>query len=85
MKQKEILIILRELSLGYLNKEINGKLYARVCESLIVLNLDLIPKMEDFADFLAQYSPNNDLSELYNDQDLKKKIKEIFKLKYLEK
>ncbi len=83
MKKEELLIILKELSLGYLNKEINGRLYARVCESLIIINLSLVPKMEDFADFLAQYSLNEDLPELYNEKNLRKKIKEIIK-EYLE-
>ena len=81
MNKKDLYEILRKLSEGYIKNEVSGKIYAYTTESLIAVNLDLVPDLEDFADFLAQYSPNQDLPELYNDKDLKKKIKIVFKLK----
>ena len=75
MDKNKLIIILKELSEGFLKNKIDGKVYAKVVESLIVTNLDLVPKLEEFADFLAQYNPKPDMPELYGDKDLVKKIK----------
>jgi hypothetical protein len=76
MKSKEkILEKIKELSEDFINGKINGKDYADEVEGLIMINLETVPELEEFADFLAQYHPNKDMPELYSDDDLKKKIK----------
>lgn len=81
MNKTDILIILKKLAQGFLDNKIEGNLYQWITESLIMTNLDLVPELEDFADFLAQYKHNSDMSELYGDKELKQKIKKIFKWK----
>ena len=81
MKENDTVEIIRKLSRGFLEKKIEGKLYAWVTESLIVCNkINLSKRYIDFAHFLAQYSPNQEIPELYGSRELKKKIKELFEL-----
>lgn len=80
MKKNELLVILKILSEGFVDNKIEGNLYANIVESMIVLNLELVPDLEDFADFLAQYHSPKDMPELYSNEELKKKIKEVFKI-----
>jgi len=77
MNQLELLTIIKELSNGYIDKKIEGRLYARTTESLIMTNIEIVPELKEFADFLAQYSPNNNSSELFGDEELRNKIKEF--------
>lgn len=78
MKKDELLSVLKKLSEGFIDNKIEGNLYANIVESLVVLNLELVPELEDFADFLAQYHSPKDMPELYSDSELKEKIKKIF-------
>jgi len=81
MNRYELLKLLKELSKGFVDKKIDGGLYAYITESLIMLNLESVPELEDFADFLAQYHPHKDLPELYSDEELKLRIYQLFKIK----
>jgi len=81
MQRNELYQILKKLSQGYIEKKIKEEFYAQLLESLIVFNLDIIPELEELSDFLAQYKHNPDMPELYDDKELTKKIKKIFKLK----
>ena len=78
MEKSEITQILKELSKGLKNNEIDRNLYAKVVESLIIGNLEIIPELEHFADFLAQYHSPKDAPELYSTNELINKINEIF-------
>ncbi len=80
MKKEELMAVLKKLSEGFVDNKIEGNLYANIVESRVVLNSELVPDLEDFADFLAQYHSSKDIPELYSDEDLKKKIEEIFKI-----
>ena len=80
MDRTEIYSILKKLSEGFLLGSIKGDLYTYIVEALIVTNIKLVPELENFADFLAQYHSSRDLPELYGDKDLIKKIKKIFNL-----
>jgi len=76
---KELLMkYLEELSKQFLIKKIHGNEYANIVEGIIRENLSIIPKMEEFADFLAQYHDPPDIPELYGNEDLKKRIVKIF-------
>lgn len=81
MNRRELYSVIRTLSDGFLKGKINGELYANAVESLIMTNTKMIPELEKFADFLAQYHPNQDIPELYGNRELKEKIKVLFKLK----
>jgi len=81
MNKNEFKKIIKLLSKGFILGKIDGLLYSNVCESLIATNLSLVPELEYFADFLAQYHSNPEMSELYGNNELKKKIKEVLKIK----
>ncbi len=81
MNRKELYTILKRLSSGFLRKKIEGELYAYVTESLIMTNLNIIPELEEFADFLAQYHPKPDIQELYGNKELIEKIRVLFKIR----
>ena len=51
MKKVDLYAILKQLSNGFIENKIDGKLYAQIVESLISINLKLAPELEDFADF----------------------------------
>ena len=78
-KEKEIVNLLESISRGYIEKKIDGKLYAYIVENLIALNRSILKrKFLKFSEFLAQYDSDSQDSELYNDFDLKHKIRELF-------
>ena len=60
---------------GFLDKKMDGKLFARVTEGLIASNLGLVPELEEFANFLAQYNPDSTSVNFFKNEDLKKEIK----------
>jgi hypothetical protein len=80
MKRNKIIETLKDLSKRFLEDKIAGKEYARTAESIIMSNVELVPELEEFADFLAQYSPDRDIPELYSSKELKSKIKKTFKI-----
>ena len=82
MEKKELYAVLKKLSEGFLDKKIESDLYAKIVETLILTNINIVhDKLEEFADFLAQYKHNPDMPELYGDKELTQKIKKIFKFK----
>lgn len=81
MNQENLKNLVKDLSIGFLNKKIDGKLYAKITEGLIATNEQFSNKeLLDFADFLAQYSPDDPEPGLYNDKDLIKKIQDLFNI-----
>ena len=80
LNRADLIRKLKGLSRAFLDGNIDGKVYSRTTEGLIATNIKLVPELEEFADFLAQYEPKPSMPELYSDKDLKKKIKKVFKI-----
>ena len=80
MEKKDIIWLIKSLSKAYLENKIDKNYYASIVESIIGLNINLLPELMDFADFLAQYHHPKDMPELYSDEELIEQIKKLFGL-----
>ncbi|MBN2880887.1 hypothetical protein JXM83_02430 [Candidatus Woesearchaeota archaeon] len=77
MNREELLEIIKKLSTGYKNKIIVGQLFSYTVESLIMTNLDLVPELEELADYLAQFDENATEKYFYSREDLIHKLIEL--------
>ena len=86
MNKTDLRDFIKMLSQGFLQKKIDGRLFAKFAEGLIAVNEDIADdSLNDFADFLAQYDPDGSEPELYNNKELIQKIKQVFKLNVINK
>lgn len=80
MEKKDLIEIIESISAGLINNKIDSNLYSDIVESLIRCNLDQVPELEEFSDFLAQHHSPKDAPELFGDEELKSEVKKVFNL-----
>ena len=78
----DMIEILTLISNEYLRGNIRGKFCSDLMEGLIRTNLNVVPELEEFADFLAHYHPEPDPKNpgLLRDTDLRRELRRRFRL-----